>query len=491
MKHFTFDDDKTKLLGIPDVLVIDDKNNDDVTFSVIASPSCLRAYCCPKCKQSKIQQRGYKIRKIRDCIITKNGIRHITIQYHQRQFSCRNVDCGHSFPETVYGIESKQTVTTRLQLYTYTMATAWDSCNRLAKEIGVSFNTILRWKAAIRGWLRANEGICKKTENVAISEVEIGKRTYTVVANLDDLTLIAFWYGDAISLLDSSKTTDDIGINSMKENAIACVRDAQQVVIDRYSDYFEQVAALNNAGKKSINPEGLNDTMKKYYTGTVKNQLSLYQSKKFIGFIDSNSIMDQSDCNFINRVLSTHDDLMRAHEIYKTFKLCINGGCGMAEELELKQLTDFLVTNGVAPNASCDDIIAMCFGAVQDFPKLDEYNQALKNILALVNQLLKKSNVRNDDTIISNVIDCVFFSNPCTYAEMERNYYTEKCRGYVSTSPLDGPPQKDGLTYSYTGRGLKGVILNLEYKNGLSDTVSSGGEWTPARRTYEGTVICD
>lgn len=490
MKQFTFDKDRTMQLDIPDVLVIDDKYNDDKTFSVVASPSCLRANCCPKCGRNKIQQRGYKIRKIKDCIITADGVRHITIQYHQRQFSCRNEDCRCSFPETVSGLRDEHAATTRLQLYAYTMATAWNSCNRLAKEIGVSFGTIYRWKETVKGRLRTNEKICKRPRSVAISEVQIDKYTFTVVANLDDSTLIAFWRGPAVSLLDPSRPTFDHGIYTMKMNAIDCVTNAQHLVIDPLSSCTKLVKFLKKVKEISINPDGLDAIMNRYYTGTIESQLSLYQSKKFFGLISSDRIMDQRDCNFINRVLSTHADLMQVHEVHETFKLCVTGGRRSAEGKQLAQLTDFLAANGIVPEGSCEDIITMCFGSVRDFPMLTEYNQTLKKIMDLINKLIKKTNVRNDATLIDDVVDCVFFSNFCKYAEMECGYCTERFVRYIGISPFENPPQDDGFTYSYVGRGFLSVISNLEYKNELSEGVSSDGKWTPAERAYEGPVLC-
>ena len=95
-----------------------------------------------------------------------------------------------------------------------------------------------------------------------------------------------------------------------------------------------------------------------------------------------------------------------------------------------------------------------------------------------------------DESLVEDVVDCVFFANPCLYEERKQEYYFSKKTRYVSISPFDDYTEKDGYLYYYLGRGLKDIFLTLEYKIDLSKGTSSEGEWTPKESPYKGPVVC-
>lgn len=491
MKNFKFDSERTEQLDIPEIMVVAGEG-DDKTFGVLGIPSCERADKCPKCHKHGIQQRGYKIRTIKDCIISFQGVKHITLRYYQRQFACTDQHCKHVFPEYISCFGRKQTATNRLKQYTYTMVTAWNSYGNIAKEVGVSFDTISRWKSTVREWLRIKEFVCHPPNNVAISKIIIDRYQYTAVANVDAGSLIAFWPGNTESLLKKQKIESDVGMKTMRDNAIECIRRAKILIIDPYSDYYDQMRKINGSAKICINPRQLRNKMDAAFAETVKTNLPVNKAERFCKLVINGNFQAQGDCNFINRVLSAHPDLKAAYEIKKAFELSCWGG----EEVEapkMKMLVNYMGANGFTPNTSRSitdkDIIEMCFGMGLDFPALDNYYCNLQYCVEQMNLLVEKAKGKKGDSLVEDVVDCMFFSNP-------RFFYVRDFSGYktvwreTSISPFDIFPKEDRYSYDYLGRRLYDIMLNLDYKIDLSNGTSCEGEWLPGTRHYEGPVIC-
>lgn len=481
MKHFVCDYKRTAQLNIPEAVVVANEG-DDKTFCVIAKPSFSRANCCPICNQ-EVQQRGYKIRKIRDCIESPDGVKHINLQYYQRQFSCKNQNCRHSFSEDVSFFEKTYGATNRLKQYIYERVIPQFQFSIMAKEVGVSYDTIGAWFRSVRVGGLKEDCLGKNPKCVAISQISIAGVTYAAVANVDDNALIAFWPCDEESTWIGEQTSKGVAASFMRDNAVECIQNAECIFIDPHSDFYNQALALKDPEAKIyFNPYVLRDTMCADFSNMAKKNLSAHQAKRFIQLVNYGIPWNQGDCNFINRVLNAHSDLRPAYEAYETLKSC---GYGKVKKEQLAQLIDYMKDNGIVPNINGDNTIDIYVGAAQDdFPKLYTYNLCLKDILRYINKLIEKAKGIKANSIVEYVVDCVYFANPRMYEEEHWGYSR-----YVSVSPFDNYPEKDGYSYYYIGRGLQDIIINLVYKNDLSDGSSSEGEWLAGRRPYEGPVL--
>lgn len=434
---------KTQLLGYPELIVNDLESTDD-TYFAYARPSLLRSDHCPKCNGKHVQQRGYEPRKIKDYALCDNEVKIITVRYRQRQFWC--VDGKHSFGETIECYGPGETIATRLKRFIYFLGCSETSWSKIAKCVGISFETVASVFKEVGTTLRLASTGYKSPEHMAIRSLTISGRPYTIIANLDDSTIISFCGGKPETVLLARK-----GINQYVIRKELFEKTNYVVVEPKCSYEYALRKRINARCSVVVDQYLLHRQLLDGIEKVAKEHFSKYKTAKIMEYVSPfYYVDDQKIFNFLNRAFAESEELKIEYSAYNTFQLKTH----LREDSEMLAMPDeqfafYLETQGYVPKSMQKDTFKE--HTLSDYYGIDSFRQ-------LIDVLTSEFSAVTKNLLPDTVEDRIFYCVPNTFEDRK-----SWSRSYTRASCFD-MSLTDGDAYTPLGKAFSDIENNLQYR---------------------------
>lgn len=437
---------RTDLLRYPDLFVSAEGSSDDI-YQVYAKPSLCRSAVCPICNCENIQQRGHRLRKIRDYVLIDGIPRIINVEYHQRQYYC--VSGGHYFLDVVDSYPPNETISKRLKRYIFFLYCCNNSRSMISKKTGISFKTVASIITTLNQNIRDMVKVSIKSPTyMVIRKLVVDGKPYTVIANLDEATLVYFFTGSPASVLSAIENDSPIIPNEFFCNT-------EVVLVDAKCDYENALRKrINPLCKITVDPSSLNKSLFDDFINTAKRNLSYFKSSKLEMFIvPSHIIEDQKEYNFINRMFREAPELKEKYAAINAFaEHSTSIISSQTLSMGKAELIDYLEENGYVPENTANNTLTL--REFNDNAELDDF----ESLCETIKRDIKEHGKNQDDIQIESRL---YF---CVQNTFKEKYITAK-GSHERVPCLEDTSEYAGGNYWYLGKDFYLIEENLKYKN--------------------------
>lgn len=448
MKDFIIDSEKTALLKYPELLVSKNESFDE-EFTVYAAPKLSNSAQCRICHYQYVQQRGYKARKIKDYVMINGQVTPITVTFKQRQYCCA---LSHYYLEEVGCYPKGATISERLEKCLFFFNTIEGSKTNIAKLFNMSWGTFYDRVVKMRKQIEKADLKITSPRIMAIREVHINGIAYTIIANMDDSTLIMFKAGTPREILCSIPSSTCRQLFAKTEI----------IIVDPQCNFVTILKARNSKCRICLDTTTLRNDLQSYLIKSAKECLSNYMSNKFLSCSNRGiGYLSQYELNFMNRIFADYPKLKRIYDAYANYdyyreKLSKKALDKMDIDTESKEkyadFVDFLLTSELLNkelHEECDEEIIVTRQLYYQFWNLIEY---------IVRDASTNAKKLSSESIIDRYYRCV----PSTYKE-HGSIYTKK-RFQCFDTELDYLKK-----YDFIGKGFRDIENNIIYKNNVNE----------------------
>lgn len=478
----SYDEIKTDLLGYSDLYVAKSGPNLFDTYDVYDVPNIDNSFCpFPGCMSHHTQMRGTRPHTVHD-LVYKYGIAiPIIVNYHQQRFYC--VKCRHSYLAKTENYPPKLTVTDRLKAYIYFLSLCDLTHSLIENLTELTFDAVDKICSEVRKNLRRKEmQSCALLQRrrapkreLIIKEITLNQRSWTLICDLSNYTVLLFSAGKAASVLTETITIRSESEKQAKYDKIQkldqILLGAQTVIVDPDCNFLSELKNwIHPACKIVVNQNDLYSGLCRYFMSETKMRLSSRRANKLnsmLSAIISNEYnsyfsLTHKEYSFFNRAAFSDETIKNTYCAINAVREKIGKralGEGILADYDL---LSFLIDKKlIAPELK--DVFSNWY-PFDDSPQLFQFEE-LTTVIS--SKLLQIPKTKSDKAIE----DTFFYSVPGKYRFSSGYFYSES---RLISSFADVPNDAE-----YLGKTFDSIKANLRYR----EEVMAGS------RTYSGPDI--
>lgn len=444
------DEAKSLKLGYEE-LEVDEKTSTETIYQVYSKPGLFRVK--HSCERPQIQQRGYSARTVRDFVIDDDlKVRVISVIFNQRQFYC--LGCSHSFLETIHTCGFEDKISERLKRYIFFLCSCSEnSWTKVAKDIGIARDTVASVCDDLQSGLSLIVRNCSSPDKMAVRALKICGKHYTLIADLDNCTVLRFFSGKPEDVLSSSHAVE----NELFANT-------KVVVVDPHCKYEDVLRSrVKPTCSIVVDQKLLHNQIFEDIVSAAKGNLSAFKYEKFKKTISSDiDGYDQKTYNFINRTISNVPDLKDKYLAYYYLqRMFLAQHASPLTEREKYELISSLVDNEYVTGTMVEETLQTRtwddYGGIDELRELADF---ISKYYSSVSRLLTNEVIENE----------IFYCVPNTFRSSKTGkHYNKSCFDAAFDCGKEIP----------VGKSFADITNNMNYRR----------EYSQGNRPYAGPDI--